>query len=173
MTFAYTTDAVVTPTRNMFYRAEDHSKKTIPATIAIDAFREDLAQEGLLMSNGFIPPGTPIGLANAGTYNGLWVPYLPNSAATEGEETWLATLWDPVYITRDTDGLVRESTSSGAIIPVRSEQAILYSKMPAVSSFTAFAGGAGASQAVTSADALLTDGIIDVEALGITGIAGI
>ncbi len=167
----YTTATKVAPSRAWLYRAEGYDKLTIPGTLSVGPMIADSDAESIYLANNFVPSGTLVARDASGSYPGTWVPWLPNSAAADGEQTVKGILWDGAFVDRDDAGVIIQSVLHVSILPIGVTVMVLPSKMPEYNDHTAFAGGAGSTAAVLTAN--LPSGAIDVEDLGISGIAGL
>lgn len=164
------------PSRACLRQNVDYAQFAISARLdfTTNTFQADADAIALYFPDDFIPVGTLVAYigASAGTsYDGLWVPYLPNIAVDNGEGTATGMVFEPIYINRDQFGVIQQTGATGAVLPANAPVQVLASKMPQYNDHTAYAGGSGSSAAVTQAD--LPAGFQDLEALGVTNLGGL
>lgn len=168
----YRSRTVGQPSRSCIRTPQYWDQFAVSASVAItDTMLADADAADLYLPEDFIPVGTLVALATGGAYSGKWVPYLPNIAAANGENTALGMVFEPMYITRDQRGVVEQDTVVCSILPAGTPVQVFASKMPQYNDHTAYAGGAGSSAVVTTAD--LPTGFVNLDDFAITGLAGL
>lgn len=147
----------------------------IPGTLDLtNTVLADTDSEDLYVPDDYIQPGMLVAYVATGAgpaYSGLWVPYLPNIAAANGEDVATGMVYAARYISRTERGAVEGAVANCSIIPVGAPVQVFASKMPEYNDHTAYAGGAGSSTAVAAAD--LPTGFINLDDLGVHNVGGL
>lgn len=168
----YRTRSYATASRDCIRNPQMWSQYAISGTISLTAtVLADSDSETLYAPDEFLPVGTLLAFATGGSYSGLWVPYLPNISAANGEDTARAILFEPVYFSRSQAGSIEQATVIASLLPEGTPAQVFLSKMPEYNDHTAYAGGSGSSAAAVAAD--LPTGFVDLDALGVDNIGGI
>lgn len=164
------------PDRTCIRNPQMYAQWAISATLDLTntVLADTDAQSIYIGTRDFIPVGTllaHIAPAAGPAYQGLWVPYLPNITVDNGEATADGIVFEPIYIRRDSQGTIDQTTAIGSILPANVPVQVFASKMPQYDDHTGYTGGGATTVAVAQAD--LPAMFQDLEALGVTNLGGL